>query len=303
MKAFSMSPAPHIHSGASTSRVMLDVVIALLPASVAAVAIFGIKALWIILACVIGAVVSEALFNMCTGRKQTIGDMSAVVTGLLLALNLSTNVPLWQCLVGAAFAIIVVKCLFGGLGCNFANPAITARVFMLITFSAVAGGSTELYSGATPLELLGTEGAALPGMGAMFLGTYGGAIGETSSVALLIGFAYLLVRKVISWHIPVVFIATVFVLSLVAGGANFALYQILAGGLFIGAIFMATDYVTSPITKKGKIIFAVGCGLITFIVRYFCSYPEGVSFSILIMNIMTPFIEKWTAKEPLGGVK
>lgn len=303
MKAFSMSPAPHIHSGASTSRVMLDVVIALLPASVAAVAIFGIKALWIILACVIGAVVSEALFNICTGRKQTIGDMSAVVTGLLLALNLSTNVPLWQCVVGAAFAIIVVKCLFGGLGCNFANPAITARVFMLITFSAVAGGSTELYSGATPLELIGVEGASLPGMGAMFLGTYGGAIGETSSVALLIGFAYLLVRKVISWHIPVVFIATVFVLSLVAGGANFALYQILAGGLFIGAIFMATDYVTSPITKKGKIIFAVGCGLITFIVRYFCSYPEGVSFSILIMNLFVPIIERFSRNIPLGGGK
>ena len=303
MKAFSMSPAPHIHSGASTSRVMLDVVIALLPASVAAVAIFGIKALWIILACVIGAVVSEALFNICTGRKQTIGDMSAVVTGLLLALNLSTNVPLWQCVVGAAFAIIVVKCLFGGLGCNFANPAITARVFMLITFSAVAGGSTELYSGATPLELIGVEGASLPGMGAMLLGTYGGAIGETSSIALLIGFAYLLVRKVISWHIPVVFIATVFVLSLVAGGANFALYQILAGGLFIGAIFMATDYVTSPITKKGKIIFAVGCGVITFIVRYFCSYPEGVSFSILIMNLFVPIIERFSRNIPLGGGK
>jgi len=303
MKAFSMSPAPHIHSGASTSRVMLDVVIALLPASVAAVAIFGISALWIILACVIGAVVSEALFNMCTGRKQTIGDMSAVVTGLLLALNLSTNVPLWQCLVGAAFAIIVVKCLFGGLGCNFANPAITARVFMLITFSAVAGGSTELYSGATPLELLGTEGAALPGMGAMFLGTYGGAIGETSSVALLIGFAYLLVRKVISWHIPVVFIGTVFVLTFIAGGANYALYQILAGGLFIGAIFMATDYVTSPITKKGKVIFAVGCGLITFIVRYFCAYPEGVSFSILIMNLFVPIIERFSRNIPLGGGK
>jgi len=303
MKAFSMSPAPHIHSGASTSRVMLDVVIALLPASVAAVVIFGIQALWIILACVIGAVVSEAIFNLCTGRKQTIGDMSAVVTGLLLALNLSTNVPLWQCVVGAVFAIIVVKCLFGGLGCNFANPAITARVFMLITFSAVAGGSTELYSGATPLELLGAEGAALPGMSAMFLGTYGGAIGETSSVALLIGFAYLLARKVISWHIPVVFIGTVFVLTFIAGGANYALYQILAGGLFIGAIFMATDYVTSPITKKGKVIFAVGCGVITFIVRYFCSYPEGVSFSILIMNIFVPIIERFSRNIPLGGGK
>lgn len=307
MKAFSMSPAPHIHSGASTSRVMLDVVIALLPASVAAVVIFGIQALWIILACVIGAVVSEAIFNLCTGRKQTIGDMSAVVTGLLLALNLSTNVPLWQCVVGAVFAIIVVKCLFGGLGCNFANPAITARVFMLITFSAVAGGANpagaELVSSATPLELIGAEGAQLPSLMSMFMGTYGGAIGETCSLALLIGFAYLLARKVISWHIPVVFIATVFVLSLVAGGASFALYEVLAGGLFIGAIFMATDYVTSPITKKGKVIFAVGCGVITFIVRYFCSYPEGVSFSILIMNIFVPIIERFSRNIPLGGGK
>ena len=303
MKSFTMSAAPHIHSGASTTKVMLDVIIALLPASVAAVVIFGVQALWIILACVIGAVVSEFIFNAATGRKQTVCDLSAVVTGLLLALNLSTNVPLWQCVVGAAFAIIVVKCLFGGIGCNFANPAITARVFMLITFSAVAGGSTELYAGATPLELIGVEGAQLPGMMTMFMGTYGGAIGETSSLALLIGFAYLLVRKVISWHIPVVFIATVFVLSLVAGGASFALYQILAGGLFIGAIFMATDYVTSPITKKGKIVFALGCGIITFVIRYFCSYPEGVSFSILIMNIFVPIIERFTRNIPLGGGK
>ena len=303
MKSFTMSAAPHIHSGASTTKVMLDVIIALLPASVAAVVIFGIQALWIILTCVAAAVVSEFLFNAVTGRKQTVCDLSAVVTGLLLALNLSTNVPLWQCVVGSVFAIIIVKCLFGGIGCNFANPAITARVFMLITFSAVAGGSTELYAGATPLELIGTEGAQLPGMMNMFMGTYGGAIGETSSLALLIGFAYLLVRKVISWHIPVVFIGTVFVLSLVAGGANFALYQILAGGLFIGAIFMATDYVTSPITKKGKIVFALGCGIITFVVRYFCSYPEGVSFSILIMNIFVPIIERFTRNIPLGGGK
>ena len=307
MKSFTMSAAPHIHSGASTSRVMLDVVIALLPASVAAVVIFGIQALWIILTCVIAAVAAEAVFNACAGRKQTVGDLSAVVTGLLLALNLSTNVPLWQCVVGSVFAIIIVKCLFGGIGCNFANPAITARVFMLITFSAVAGGANpagaELVSSATPLELIGVEGAELPSLMSMFLGTHGGAIGETCSVALLVGFAYLLVRKVISWHIPVVFIATVFVLSFVAGGASFALYEILAGGLFIGAIFMATDYVTSPITVKGKIVFALGCGVITFVIRYFCSYPEGVSFSILIMNIFVPIIERFTRNIPLGGGK
>ena len=306
MKAFVMSPAPHIHSGASTSRVMLDVIIALLPAGIAAVVIFGIQALWIILTCVLAAVVSEALYNLCARQKQTVGDLSAVVTGLLLALNLSTNVPLWQCVLGSAFAIIVVKCLFGGLGCNLANPAITGRVFMLIAFSAVAGGANpagvELVSSATPLELLGTE-AELPSLLSMFLGTYGGAIGETSSLALLIGFAWLLWRKVISWHIPVVFIATVFVLSLVSGGADIARYEILAGGLFLGAIFMATDYVTSPITRKGKLVFAVGCGLITFVIRQFCAYPEGVSFSILIMNIFVPLIERYTRNIPLGGGK
>lgn len=307
MRSFTMAAAPHIHSGASTTKVMLDVIIALLPASVAAVVIFGIQALWIILTCVIAAVAAEYIFNLCVGRKQTVGDLSAVVTGLLLALNLSTNVPLWQCVVGSVFAIIIVKSLFGGMGCNFANPAITARVFMLITFSAVAGGANpagaELVSSATPLELIGAEGAQLPSLMSMFMGTYGGAIGETCSLALLFGFAYLLVRKVISWHIPVVFIATVFVLSLVAGGASFALYEILAGGLFIGAIFMATDYVTSPITVKGKIVFALGCGIITFVVRYFCAYPEGVSFSILIMNIFVPIIERFTRTIPLGGGK
>lgn len=306
MKAFVMSPAPHIHSGASTSRVMLDVIIALLPASIAAVVIFGIQALWIILTCVLAAVASEALYNLCARQKQTVGDLSAVVTGLLLALNLSTNVPLWQCVLGSAFSIIVVKCLFGGLGCNFANPAITGRVFMLIAFSAVAGGANpagvELVSSATPLELLGTE-AELPSLMSMFLGTYGGAIGETSSLALLIGFVWLLWRKVISWHIPVVFIATVFVLSLMSGGAGIALYEILAGGLFLGAIFMATDYVTSPITRKGKLVFAAGCGLITFVIRQFCAYPEGVSFSILIMNIFVPLIERYTRTIPLGGDK
>jgi len=301
-----VSAAPHIHSGASTNRIMLDVLIALLPATVASVVIFGLKSLIVIAACVITALVGEALFNIVTKRKQTIGDFSAVVTGLLLALNLSTNVPAWQCVIGTLFAIICVKCLFGGLGCNFANPAITGRVFMLVAFSAVAGGANptivDLTTSATPLEQLG-KGETLELMD-LFLGLHGGAIGETCILALIIGFVYLLVRKVITWHTPVVFIATVFVLYLAfTGDVMMALSQILAGGLFIGAIFMATDYVTTPITTRGRIVFALGCGVITFIIRYFCTYPEGVSFSILIMNILTPFIEKWTAKEPLGGVK
>ena len=306
MAKLTVSAAPHIHSGASTNRIMLDVIIALLPATVASVVIFGMKSLIVLAACVITALVGEALFNIITKRKQTIGDLSAVVTGLLLALNLSTNVPAWQCVVGTLFAIVCVKCLFGGLGCNFANPAITGRVFMLVAFSAVAGGANptivELTTSATPLEQLG-KGETLELMD-LFLGLHGGAIGETCILALILGFVYLLVRKVITWHTPVVFIATVFVLYLAfTGDVMMAVSQILAGGLFIGAIFMATDYVTTPITTRGRVVFALGCGVITFIIRYFCAYPEGVSFSILIMNILTPFIEKWTAKEPLGGVK
>ena len=308
MEKLITSASPHIHSGASTRRIMLDVIIALLPAAIASAVIFGMRANVILLTCIVSAVLAEALFNLITRRKQTVGDLSAVVTGLLLGLNLSTNVPVWQCVIGSVFAVVVVKALFGGLGRNFANPAITARVFMLIAFSSVAGGAmpavVELEASATPLEQLANGASQLPSLLDMFIGTYGGAIGETCTAALLIGFIYLLVRKVIRWHIPVVFIGTVFVCSLIASGdVEYALYQILGGGLFLGAIFMATDYVTCPITTKGKVVFALGCGLITFIIRYFCAYPEGVSFSILIMNILTPYIERFTANKPLGGSK
>lgn len=308
MQKLTVSAAPHIHSGASTNRIMLDVIIALVPASVAAVVIFGVKALIVIAACVITAVVSELLFDLAVGKKSTVSDLSAVVTGLLLALNLSTNVPVWQCVVGTVFAVVCVKCVFGGLGHNFANPAITGRVFMLIAFSEVAGGAmptiVELEASATPLEQL-ANGGFVPNLTDMFLGVHGGAIGETCIVALLVGFAYLVFRKVIRWYVPTAFVATVFLCYLAATGGDvlFALYEILAGGLFIGAIFMATDYVTTPITDLGKVVFAVGCGLITFIIRYFCAYPEGVSFSILIMNILTPYVEKLTANKPLGGGK
>ena len=303
-----LSSSPHIHTRDSSRRIMLDVIIALLPAAIAGVIIFGAKALGVIAACVITAVVSEALFNLVVHKQQTVGDLSAVVTGLLLALNLSTNVAIWQCVVGTVFAIVVVKCLFGGLGKNFANPAITGRVFMLLAFSAVAGGAkpavVELVSSATPLELLAQGSENAPSLMELFLGLHGGAIGETCCLALLLGFAWLLFRRVIKWHVPVIFIGTVFVLYLVfTGSFQMALAEILAGGLFIGAIFMATDYVTSPITLKGKMVFALGCGLVTFIIRYFCAYPEGVSFSILAMNILTPYIEKFTANTPLGGSK
>ena len=303
-----LSSSPHIHTRDSSRRIMLDVIIALLPAAIAGVIIFGAKALGVIAACVITAVVSEALFNLIVHKQQTVGDFSAVVTGLLLALNLSTNVAIWQCVVGTVFAIVVVKCLFGGIGKNFANPAITGRVFMLLAFSSVAGGAkpavVELVSSATPLELLAQGAEDAPGLMELFLGLHGGAIGETCCLALLLGFAWLLFRRVIKWHVPVIFIGTVFVLYLVfTGSFQMALAEILAGGLFIGAIFMATDYVTSPITLKGKMVFALGCGLVTFVIRYFCAYPEGVSFSILAMNILTPYIEKFTANTPLGGSK
>ena len=304
-KRFETPSSPFTHCGASTQRIMLDVIIALLPATVAAIVIFGAPALVPILSCVIAAVVSEFLFNAITRRKQSIGDLSAVVTGLLLGLNLSTNVPVWQCVLGSVFAIVFVKCLFGGLGHNFANPAITARVFMLVSFTQVMGGAmpkgVDLVTSATPLEVLSVGGEGLPSLLDMFLGVRGGAVGETCVIALLIGFAYLVIRRVIRWYVPAIFVGSVFVLYFVTtGSAVTALYEIMAGGLFLGAIFMATDYQTSPINNKGKAFFALGCGILTFVIREYCAYPEGVSLSILVMNILAPMIEKWTAATPLG---
>ena len=250
---------------------------------------------------------SEFLFNLVCKKKQSVGDLSAVVTGLLLALNLRADVPLWQAALGSVFAIVLVKCVFGGIGRNFANPAITGRIFLLLAFtSTVAGGAmprgADAASGATPLALIGTEGAQLPGLLQMFLGQRGGAVGETCVLALLIGFAYLLIRKVIRWEIPVIFMGTVFLLSLLFGGFTTALYELLGGGLVLGAVFMATDYTTTPITLRARMWFALGCGLITFIIRWFCALPEGVSYSILCMNILAPWLEKWTRRKPLGGV-
>lgn len=311
MKDLHISAAPHIYSSISTSNIMLDVVIALVPAAIAAVVLFGLQALLIILTCIASAVLAEVLFNLCVHKKQTVFDFSAVVTGLLLALNLSINVPLWQCALGSVFAIVVVKGLFGGLGKNIVNPAIAARVFMLLTFGAVGGGAmptlVELEATATPLAELnkGVEGLeTAPSMMDLFLGVHGGAIGETCAVALLVGFLYLVVRRVIKWYVPVSFVATVFLCYLVfTGDATYALAQVLAGGLILGAVFMATDYVTTPDTGLGRVIFCIGCGLLTFAIRQFGSYPEGVSISILTMNLFTPFIETWTTKKTLGGIK
>ncbi len=306
-----VSTSPHLHSGASTRKIMLDVLIALSPAAVMAVVLFGLKALLLIAISVCSAVLSEFVFNLITKKRQTIGDLSAAVTGLLLALTLPASTKWWQVMVGAVFAIVVVKCLFGGIGCNFANPAITARIFMLISFGTTVAGGTktrfaELTAGATPLAAIkaGADATALPSLTDMLVGNRGGAIGETCAIALLVGFAYLLIKKVITWHTPVVFVGATFLLSLLFGGFDLtaSVYHVLGGGLLIGAIFMATDYVTSPVTSWGKVVFAFGCALFTVIIRYFGSLPEGVSYAILLMNIISPYIEKLCAPKPLGAV-
>ncbi|MBQ8202999.1 MAG: RnfABCDGE type electron transport complex subunit D [Clostridia bacterium] len=299
-----ISVSPHIRSKKSTKDIMLDVIIALIPATVAAVILFGLPALWLVIACVASAVLGEALFYKVLKKELPIGDLSAVVTGLLLALNLSANVPVWQAVIGSLFAIIIVKCFFGGIGCNVVNPAITGRVFMLIAFGSMAQSAFPLDSVATATPLVELAEGNTPALLDLFIGNVGGCIGETSALALLIGFVYLLVRKVISWHIPTVYVATVFLFTLaVKGDLTVALAYILSGGLLLGAIFMATDYVTSPSTPWGKVIFGVGAGVITVLIRFWGNYPEGVSFAILLMNILNPFIEKWTPRKVFGGQK
>lgn len=299
-----VSVSPHIHSGKSTAGIMGDVLISLLPATVAGTFIFGLRALLVVAVCVLSSVAFEVIFNYIVKKEQTIGDLSAAVTGLLLALNLPANIPLWQCVIGSLFAIIVVKCLFGGIGQNLVNPAITARVFMLVAFTSIATPAfpVDSVASATPLAA-----ETMPSLLDLFLGNHGGAIGETSAAALLLGGIYLLVRRVISWHIPVSFIGFVFVFSFFMEGFNAvsALSLVLSGGLFIGAFFMATDYTTSPSTSFGKVIFGLGAGLLTCLIRYFGTYPEGVSFAILFMNILTPYISIWTRRKVFtaGGKK
>ena len=300
-----LSVSPHIHSGKSTSKIMLDVIIALLPATVASVVIFGLRSLLVVASCVLACVAFEALFNLIIKKEQTISDLSAALTGLLIALNLPAETPVWQCVFGSFIAIVLVKGLFGGLGFNVVNPAITARVFMLVSFQALTIPSVptivDAVSSATPLAEA-AEGAISATLPELLLGLRGGSIGETCSLALIAGCIYLICRHVITWHIPVAFVGSVYILSFIAEGfdATRALLLTLSGGLLIGAIFMATDYVTSPATAWGKIIFGVGAGLITFIIRKFGIYPEGVSFAILFMNILTPYIDSWTRHKVFG---
>ncbi|MBR3576201.1 MAG: RnfABCDGE type electron transport complex subunit D [Clostridia bacterium] len=300
-----LSASPHIHTKSSTGKIMLDVIIALLPAFIAGTLLFGARAALVVATCIAVSVLSEALFNIIVKKEQTIGDLSAVVTGLLLGLNLPANIPLWQAAVGAVFAIVIVKCSFGGLGCNMVNPAITARVFMVISFGAMATTAfpVDTMAGPTPLAVI--DRSVMPQLDVLFWGKIGGTIGETCVPALLIGFIYLLVRKVITWHLPVTYILTsyLFTLAVFDGNAIMALADIMSGGLLLGAIFMATDYVTSPSTPWGKVIFGVGAGIITVVIRIWGIYPEGVSFAILLMNILNPYIEKWSALKVFGGKK
>ena len=312
MNKLVVSSSPHIHTKSSTPMVMLDVVISLMPLLVAGVLIFGLEALLVVGICVITSVLSEIIFNLITKKEQTVGDFSALVTGLILGLSLPADASIWwECIVGSVVAIVVVKCLFGGLGCNFANPAATGRIFIFLAFSSTIGRgvnptAVELTSSATTLEAMksGAEMSELPSLLDMFLGLRGGAIGETCIAAILAGFIYLVIRRVIHFETPVIFAATVFVLSFIGyGSLETALYQLLSGSVIFAAVFMATDYVTTPITRTGKMIFAFGCGLITFVIRFYGSYPEGVSFALLLMNILSPYIEKWTQPRPLGGKK
>lgn len=323
-----VSPSPHIKHHATTSSIMLDVIVALMPTFFASVYIFGLGALMLTIVCVGTAVASEYVFQRVNRRSSTIGDLSAVVTGLLLAFNLPLEMPLWMAAFGSIVAIIVVKQLFGGIGQNFANPAITARIVLLASFSGPmtkyalpmlnSSYTTDLVVGATPLAVLAGDGGVqsasrlvtmlggdanlgLPNIFNMLIGVRGGCIGETFAVGLIAGGLYLIYRKVISPIIPLTYIATVGISTLVLGQAP--VYQMVSGGLLIGAFFMATDYSTSPTTKKGKLIFGIGCGLLTVLIRVYGNYPEGVSFAILLMNITTPLINRYTINKPFGGVR
>ena len=319
MNKLLMTSSPHIKAKENTRSIMLDVIIALIPALIMAIVYFGARALLLTLVSVVACVGFEFLYRFFMKKSLSIGNLSAVVTGILLAFNLPVTAPYWMVLIGALFAIVIVKELFGGLGMNFVNPALAARAFLfsypdLMTtwakpFSKIGLfgiNNADVITTATPLSVLRLRNgtAAADTISQMFFGETGGCLGETAAVVLLLGGLYLLFRKVITWHIPVSFIGTVAFFTYFFPGANDGLYNmganLLSGGLILGAIFMATDYVTSPMTKKGQLIFGIGCGLITVFIRYFGGYPEGVSFAILIMNCLVPLIDKYIKPRRYG---
>jgi len=296
-----VSVSPHCHGKTTTQSIMRDVLIALAPALVAGVINFGWRTLLVTAVCAAACMFFEWGFGKLCGKPSTISDLSAAVSGVLLAYNLPVSIPLWQAVFGALVAMVAVKGLFGGLGKNFANPAIVARIVLFLAFSSsmTAWVYPDAVSSATPLAML-AKGEHVDYL-TLLLGHHGGCIGDTCALALLLGFAYLLIRRVVTWQTPVCFVGTVFLLSLILG--QDALAQVLSGGLLLGAIFMATDYSTSPCTAWGKVLFGIGAGLLTVLIRFYGAYAEGVSFAILFMNILTPYLTRWTRTKPLGGAK
>ena len=315
-----VSNSPHIRSEDSTRQIMLDVIIALIPALALAVFVFGARALVVTAVSVAGSVVFEWLYNKLLKKPCTIGNCSVIVTGMLLAYTLPVTAPLWMVLIGDLFAIVIVKALFGGLGKNFMNPALGGRAFLMASYPVFMTtwckvhttlplfGTPDITSSATPLSFLKEGKLPDVSLADAALGMVGGCIGEVSALALLVGGAWLVYRRVISLRIPVAFIGTVAVLTLIfpkgdAGAFNWMAYELLTGGLMLGAIFMATDYASSPVTPKGQIIYGIGCGVLTVLIRYFGSYPEGVSYAILIMNCCVFLIEKISQPVKFGYVK
>ena len=316
------SSSPHIRSNENTRSIMLDVIIAMLPALVWAIYNFGFKALISVVVSIVACLFWEWLYRKLLKKPQSIGDLSAVVTGMLLAFVCPPELPWWALIIGAFFSIVVVKQLYGGIGCNFLNPALAGRAILLASYATAMTTWTlptskvdTVVSTATPLAIMKegtvekfTELTANYSVADMFIGRIGGSLGEVSALALLLGFVWLLIRKVISWHTPVAFIGTVAILTLISAPAGidnvqYMLYNVFGGGLMLGAIFMATDYATSPVTKPGQIIFGIGCGLLTCFIRRFGSYPEGVCYSILIMNCTTWLLDKYIRPTIYGAVK
>ena len=321
-----VSASPHKRTADTTRGIMLDVILALIPALILSVVLFGPRALLVTVVSVAACVLFEFLARKVMKRSMTIGDLSAVVTGILLAFNLPSTIPLWMVVIGDAVAIIVVKQFFGGIGQNFVNPALVGRIVLMASFPVQMSDypapfawrmpEVAAVTSATPLaqfsDVYGAENlqsamdaAGLPSLLDMLFGVRGGCLGETCAIALLLGFVYLLIRRVISPTIPLVYVGTVAVIMLIAGKGNleFVAYQLLSGGLLLGAIFMAPDYTTSPVNFKGKLLYALGCGIITALIRIFASLPEGVSFSILLMNILVPHLDSLTTPKPFGTRK
>lgn len=303
-----ISATPHVRSNESTQSIMRDVIIALLPATAMGIYRFGVKAAMLIIIAIAAAVIAEALYQKATKQKVTIGDLSAVVTGLLLAMNIPSSAPWWMPIVGSVFAIVVAKQLFGGIGQNFINPALAGRAFLLASYPSLMTGwvtpGADAVTTATPLALLKAgKIAELPSLADAALGNIGGCIGETCAVALIIGGLYLIVKGIISWRIPVTYIVTVAIFSTLFGReGSSAIYELMIGGVMLGAFFMATDYASSPVTPIGQLIMGVGCGILTVLIRFYGGYPEGVSYSILIMNLAVPLIDRYTKPKIFGAL-